>query len=73
MKKPLLIPQESSQEKPIYCTECGDKLENFCFSEDADNLEMVRKHHQQCKKVDRFKGDQCSRLFIAEPTDTEDE
>jgi hypothetical protein len=72
MKKSILIPKESLQEKPIYCTECGDKLENFCFSEDADNLEAIRKHHEECKKVDRFKGDQCSKLFIAEQTNSED-
>ncbi|MBI4811373.1 MAG: hypothetical protein HY800_08050 [Ignavibacteriales bacterium] len=69
MKKPIPTSHESIQDKPIYCTECGDKLEDFCFSEDAKNLEVIRKHHEVCKKVKRFKGDQCSRLFIAEPTE----
>lgn len=73
MKKQILIPKESLKEKPIYCTECGEQLENFCFSEDVDNIETVRKQHEKCKNSDRFKGDQCSKLFIAqqiEPTDT---
>jgi hypothetical protein len=67
MKKPILIPEDSIQDKTKFCIECDTKLDNFCLSEDADNLDAVRKHHEQCKKIDRFKGDQCSRVFIAEP------
>lgn len=69
MKKPKLIYHESVQDKPIYCAECGDKLEDFCFSEDAKKPEVIRKHHEVCKKTNRFKGEQCSRLFIAEPSE----
>jgi hypothetical protein len=69
MKKTIPISTDPLPDKPTYCTECGTKLENFCFSEDADNLKAVNKHHEQCKKEDRFKGEQCSRIFISTPID----
>jgi len=62
------IQKKNKQEKhqDIYCTQCGEKLDDFCFSEDVKNLKAVKKHHEECKKVKRFKGDYCSRIFIAE-------
>ena len=72
MKKYIPISDNSNKDKPTYCTECGSQLDNFCFSEEADNLKAVHKHHELCKKEDRFKGEQCSRLFITEPIDQVD-
>lgn len=51
----------------IYCTECGATLENFCFSENAEDLAAIRKTLAQCRKQGRFSGDFCSKLFIAHP------
>jgi len=51
----------------VFCTECGATLENFCFSEGADDLEAIRKTLAQCKKQGRFSGEFCSKLFIAHP------
>jgi hypothetical protein len=59
--------EEQINENVIYCTECGEKLENFCFSPDVGDLGAVQRRHEECKKVGKFKGDLCSRLFIAEP------
>ncbi len=47
-----------------YCTECGD-LEDFCFSNSAEDLEVVRMLFSQCKKKHKFTGGTCSKLFIA--------
>ena len=69
MKKPILLTKDSTQDNTKCCIECGSKLDDFCLSEDADNLDAIRKHHEECKKIDRFKGDKCSRIFIAEPVD----
>jgi len=51
----------------IFCTECGATLENFCFSENAEDLGAIRKTLAQCRKQGRFTGDFCSKLFIAHP------
>lgn len=56
---------EQQKDNIVFCTECDDDLYNFCFSEDADNIEVIRKLHARCKKSGRFKGDFCSKLFIA--------
>ncbi|MBA4312124.1 MAG: hypothetical protein C0417_05800 [Chlorobiaceae bacterium] len=49
-----------------YCTECGETLDDYCFSKDVNNIEAIKQHHEQCKKTKKFNGDVCSRLFIAE-------
>jgi hypothetical protein len=51
----------------VYCTECGTTLENFCFSDGADDLGAIRKTLAQCRKKGKFSGDFCSKLFIAHP------
>jgi hypothetical protein len=52
--------------KVVFCTECGDKLDNFCFTEGADDVDAVKKHMEGCKREGRYKGDVCSRVFIAD-------
>ncbi len=60
-KHPLL------RHKPIFCTECGIELENFCFSSNADDIAAIRKTLAQCKKNGKFVGDFCAKLFVADP------
>lgn len=57
----------------IYCTECGESLDDFCFSEMVNDLNKIRIHHDKCKKEKRFNGDFCSKLFIAEPIEPDDD
>lgn len=54
-------------ERVIFCTECGETIENFCLSHGADDLHAIRKTLAQCKRSGRFTGDFCSKLFIAHP------
>jgi len=61
-----------SDQKVVFCTECGDKLNEFCFTESASDVEAVKKHMEGCKREGRYKGDVCSRLFIADDTNLAD-
>jgi hypothetical protein len=54
------------EQKVIFCTECGDKLDNFCFTDSASDVDAVKKHMEGCKREGRYKGDMCSRMFIAD-------
>lgn len=49
-------------EKVIFCTECGDELDNFSFSN--GNLNKIRKNLTRCKKTGKFNGEFCSKFFI---------
>ena len=49
----------------IFCTECGIELQNFCINGDTHDEEAIKKNLAQCKKTGKFKGDFCSKLFIA--------
>jgi len=53
------------EQKVIFCTECGVELQNFCFNGNADDIVAIKKNLAQCKKTGKFKGDFCSKLFIA--------
>ena len=64
--------EKTAQDDPlgqrvIFCTECGSTIENFCFSDRADDLKAVRKTLAQCKSHGKFSGEFCSKLFIAHP------
>jgi len=79
-----MIPRKASrhkeqQESPdplrqrvIFCMECGETIENFCVSRNADDLEAVRKTLAQCRSNGRFNGEFCSKLFIAHPDALDD-
>ncbi len=55
----------------MFCTECGDKLDDFCFNESASDVESVKKHMEGCKREGRYKGDMCARMFIADDSNSE--
>ena len=55
-----------NQPKKIFCTECGEELEDFSFTEKAENIEMTKENFERCKKIGKFKGEQCSKMFIAQ-------
>jgi hypothetical protein len=60
---------KSGPSQYIFCTECGVKLENFCFSSGVNDVEVIRKTLAQRKKSGGFAGEFCAKLFIAEPVD----
>ncbi len=64
--------KELLQQREIFCTECGSMLENFCFSNSADNADAIKKNLAQCKKSGKFAGEFCAQLFISssEPLDS---
>jgi hypothetical protein len=52
-----------------FCTACGEELEDFCFSDESLDPKAVKKHHEKCKKIGKYDGEMCSRLFIVDPDD----
>ncbi|MCX8056835.1 MAG: hypothetical protein N3F03_04405 [Ignavibacteria bacterium] len=50
-----------------FCTECGDALEDFSVSEQADNPDAVIENFHNCKKTGKFKGDVCSKMYMISP------
>ena len=59
------------EQKVIFCTECGVELQNFCFNGNINDIEAIKKNLAQCRKSGKFKGDFCSKLFIAGNNDLE--
>jgi hypothetical protein len=57
--------EEQHKDNIIFCTECDDDLAYFCFLKDADDIKIIRKRQEQCRKSGKFKGEMCSKLFIA--------
>jgi len=55
-----------NNEKKIYCTQCGEELDEFSLNEDCKNLDEVKKRWDNCKSTGKFKGDICSKVFIAD-------
>jgi hypothetical protein len=56
-------------ERIVFCTTCGEKLDEYCFSTDTENIEALKKHIAECKNNGRFTGGVCARFFIANPDD----
>jgi hypothetical protein len=56
-------------ERLTFCTACGENLESYCFSTDADKLEAIKKHITECRESGKFTGGVCARFFIANPDD----
>ena len=58
--------KSQNNNEPLICTECGDELEEFCFSPLVHDLDAIKRRLETCKKNGRFQGECCARLFIAE-------
>ena len=54
------------KQKEIFCTECGETIENFCFSNAANDIEAIKKNLAQCKKSGKIAGNFCAKLFIVD-------
>ncbi|MFH0736166.1 MAG: hypothetical protein V1773_17165 [bacterium] len=63
----------TKEETPLiekqFCTECGDDLTEFYMSERVKHVEEVKANFENCKKTGKFKGEECSKLFIASDED----
>ena len=51
---------------PLLCTECDRELDLFWLTDMASDKSEVKKHHEICKKTEKFKGEFCSKKFIAD-------
>lgn len=49
-----------------FCTECGDELQDFAFSQSSNDRKEVMKKHYNCVKTGKFSGEYCSKLFISD-------
>jgi hypothetical protein len=58
--------------KVIFCTECGTELDAFSLKEKAEDIDSVRKNTHNCKKIGKFKGEFCSKLFMADETNLDE-
>ena len=48
-----------------YCTVCGEDLEDFCFTPEAEDVESLRTKALVCKVKGHMTGDVCAKVFIA--------
>lgn len=69
------VEEKLNQEKTdvIYCIECGEVLDDFSFNEVSKDINAVKKNFEDCKHTGKFKGDVCSKLYIVDETDPEEE
>lgn len=65
-KKLIHKKEESISEEVKFCVECDDDLTNFDVAPMLKTKEEVLANHENCKKIGKFKGDKCSKLFITE-------
>ncbi|MBI5401866.1 MAG: hypothetical protein HY959_00555 [Ignavibacteriae bacterium] len=52
--------------KSLFCTECNEELDDFCFNSMSKNKKAVRKRHKKCVKTGKFNGEFCSKIFISD-------
>jgi hypothetical protein len=62
-------PKKLNKEEMTFCTQCGEALDNFCFDDDAGNIEKLRENRDRCRRSGKSHGHHCSKLFIAESFD----
>jgi hypothetical protein len=56
----------SRARQPVFCTACGEQLEEFCFSPDARDIDALRAHAFRCHLEGRNTGGMCAKLYIAD-------
>ena len=59
------ITEADKESKSLFCTECNETLDDFCFDDEAMNKNAVKKKHLQCVKSGKFNGEFCSKIFIS--------
>lgn len=61
-----------TNDRVVFCTECQEELDDLALSEDGDDVQKARERFERCRKLGKFKGDFCSRLFITRGDEDED-
>lgn len=56
---------EHSKRRAQFCTQCGNELEDFCFSPGAENLDSLSAAALRCQLKGRQTGKVCAKVFIA--------
>jgi len=72
MKKKITKKSEPLTDDVEFCTECGEELNELCFEDQVNDKEFLKKNHENCIKTGKFKGDVCSRMFIANDSGIEE-
>ncbi len=58
--------KKAAKSRPrIFCTECGEALQNFWLEDGASNVPAIVQRMARCKAEGRFHGHFCARLWIA--------
>lgn len=48
-----------------FCTACEDALDEWFTKPDSFDIDAVKANHENCKRIGRFDGEMCARLFIS--------
>ena len=67
-RKELVMSSKQQGHRSEICTRCGDELENFCFSPEAENLDALRTAALRCHIEGTKDGRVCAKVFIAGET-----
>lgn len=54
------------RDKIVFCTECGASLDDYALSDEALDPKNAEANFKNCRKTGKFKGEVCSKLFIAQ-------
>ncbi len=57
--------KQKTRSPRIFCTECGESLEDFWREDGAGDIKAIIRRMARCKAEGRFHGHFCARLWIA--------
>jgi len=57
--------KRTKKQPRIFCTHCGEALQNFWLDDGANDVKAVIQRMARCKAEGRFHGNFCARLWIA--------
>lgn len=61
--------EEAIKNNIQFCSECGEDLDSFGLEGAEIDIKKVEARHKHCKEKGKFKGDVCSMIFIADPSE----
>jgi len=68
------VEEKLNEEKSgeVFCIECGEVLDDFSVNEVSKDIDAVKQNFHNCKETGKFKGDICSKLYIIDESEPED-